>query len=138
MPRPLILAFVLAAAAGTAAAELSQRYRTWLDGPEGFLVTKAERKAFEKLTGDAEAEAFIALFWARRDPDLSTRVNEYRQQFDARVAKADREYSYENHPGRLTDRGKLLILLGEPDYNHMSASVVNWVDQQVPASQELP
>lgn len=99
----------------TARAELSERYRTWLDGPEQFLVTSSERKALRKATTDAEAQRLIDLFWARRDPNPSTRVNELRLEFDARVAQADREYGFASTRGCLSDRGRLLIVLGPPD-----------------------
>ena len=37
----------------------------------------------------AEAKAFIELFWAKRDPNLETPVNEFRQEFNMRVEAAD-------------------------------------------------
>jgi len=109
---PLALAFWLAAT--VAGAQLSQKFVEWPSGPSGFLLTEAERKAYAQLKTDAEAQAFIDLFWARRDPDLNTVQNEFKEDFDGRVAGADRQLSTENVKGSTSDRGKVLILMGVP------------------------
>ena len=110
--RTIVLAAVLVAA--VAGAELGSRYAEWADGPEGFLLTKKEEKEWKALTSDAEAEHFVELFWARRDPNLETPINEFRAEFDRRVHHADQEYVYPGFRGALTDRGRILILLGPP------------------------
>ncbi len=100
-------------------AELGEEYRNWAEGPETFLLTDAERSAWTEVGGDEEAQNFIELFWAKRDPDLSTRENEFRTQFDLRVAHADAEFAEEERRGALTDRGRTLILLGGPkEFRH--------------------
>ncbi len=102
-------------AASVASAALGETYRDWADGPVKFLLTRSERKAFKKLTTDDEARRFIELFWAKRDPDLGTTVNEFKLEFEHRVRVANEKYSFRDTPGSLTDRGKTLILLGQPD-----------------------
>jgi len=101
--------------ASVAGAALSEKYADWADGPVKFLVTRSERKELKRLKTDEEARRFIALFWARRDPDLGTAVNEFKLEFEQRVRTADEKYGFRNTPGSLTDRGKTLILLGQPD-----------------------
>ncbi len=86
----------------------------WAAGPEGLLLTDAERTACEGLTGPDEAAAFIDLFWARRDPDLATRANQVRDEMAARIAAADERFGEDDLRGALTDRGRVLILLGPP------------------------
>ncbi len=95
-------------------AELGDQYRDWAEGPDGILLTEAERSAWSAIGNDEAARDFIELFWAKRDPDLTTRENEFRTQFDARVKAADAEFAEENSRGALTDRGRTLILLGVP------------------------
>ena len=95
-------------------AELGDEYRDWAEGPEGFLLTEVERSAWSSIADDQAAEDFIELFWAKRDPDLSTRMNEFRVQFDSRVEAADAEFAEEESRGAMTDRGRTLILLGVP------------------------
>src|SRR5204862_541412 len=63
---------------------------------------------------DADAQAFVELFWARRDPTPETPVNELRQQFEQRIAEADKRYGFRNTPGSVTDQGLAYVLFGEP------------------------
>jgi GWxTD domain-containing protein len=98
-----------------AGAEQPADYRDYFDGPPGYLITKKEKKAWKKtVKSAAQAEQFIELFWAKRDPDLKTPLNEFKEDFDLRVAAADEAFGYEEKRGALTDRGQVLILLGRP------------------------
>jgi len=85
-----------------------------LKSPTGYLFTKDEKKALEKLGSEQEVNKFMELFWAKRDPDLNTQVNEFKADFEARVKAADKMFAVGSTPGSLTDRGKVLILLGRP------------------------
>ncbi len=96
-------------------AQMSDGISSWIDGPAGFLVTEEERQSFINLPNDEQAEEFIDLFWAKRDPDLSTEINEFKFEYDARVELADKEFSTEKDRGALAPQGKVLILLGFPD-----------------------
>ena len=88
---PLLLAAVLISA--SASAQVSYRYADWADGPVKFLMTKVEMKQWKTIHSDADAQAFIDLFWARRDPTPDTPRNEFRDEFDARVKIADDQFS---------------------------------------------
>ncbi|MCD4750147.1 MAG: GWxTD domain-containing protein [Thermoanaerobaculales bacterium] len=101
--------------------QISEDYRGWAEGPEGFLLTKKEVKAWSKISNDKEAKEFIALFWARRNPDPGAAFNQFRAQFDAMVKYCDEEYSYEGMRGALTDRGKVFILMGPPHHKQRRA-----------------
>ena len=109
---PLAVAVWLVAS--FAGAQLSETFKQWPDGPAGFLMTDADRKAYAQLKSDAEAQAFMDLFWAKRDPDLNTVQNEFKLDFDMRVAASDRQFSTDKLKGSLSDRGKVLILMGRP------------------------
>jgi len=115
MTRFLSLCVALFLLAVPAAAQLSETYAGWADGPEGFLLSAGERAAFEALGSDDDAEAWIELFWVRRDPDLNTRINEFKLDFEQRVAAADLQFVEGEGRGALTDRGRVLILVGIPD-----------------------
>jgi len=107
------LALLLLAAPGWA--QLSQKYAGWDEGPVRWLLTQDEKKAYDALKSDAEAQKFIDLFWAKRDPNLETRANEFKLDFEARVRAADKQFTEEKGPrGALTDRGRVLIVLGKP------------------------
>jgi len=104
------------------AAQLSQEYAEWPDGPVGALLTAAEHTEYQALTSDSDAQGFIDLFWAKRDPDLETRDNEARYDFDARVIAADQQFAEDETRGALTDRGRVLLLLGVPA-THFKAGI---------------
>src|SRR5664279_6532789 len=62
------------------------KYKDWEKSPEyAYLATDDDKKEWKKIASDQDAEKFIALFWARRDPDLKTPENEFRERFDALV-----------------------------------------------------
>jgi GWxTD domain-containing protein len=91
------------------------KYKDWDKSPEyQYLATDGEKKDFKKVSSDEEAEKFLALFWARRDPDLKTPRNEYRERFDALVKVADERFALGKKRGALTERGRALILIGPP------------------------
>ena len=98
-----------------AEAQLSSEYAGWADGPEGFLLTKKEKKAWDKISSDADAKRFIELFWARRNPEVNSPYNPFKAEFDAKVIFADETFDYPGHRGSLTDRAEVLILMGKPE-----------------------
>jgi GWxTD domain-containing protein len=113
--RLVIVYFVLAVCfAPIAAAQLSEEYADWAEGPEGFLLTKKEKKAWKKITTDAEAERFIELFWARRNPEPTSPYNAFKAEFDAKVQFADENFGYIGRRGALSERGWVLIMMGKP------------------------
>jgi GWxTD domain-containing protein len=92
-----------------------ERYKDWSKSPEFvFLATESEQKEWKKVATDEEADRFVQLFWAKRDPDLKTPVNEYKVGFDQRVKEADQYFTLPRLRGALTERGKAYILIGPP------------------------
>jgi GWxTD domain-containing protein len=112
--RMTLLAVAIAAVAASALAQLSPQFADWAKGPVQFLMTDQEQAQWKNVKTDAEAQAFIDLFWARRDPTPGTPANEFRDEFESRVAAADKAFASGRTRGALTDRGKLLILFGMP------------------------
>ena len=106
------IAVIVTAAA--AFALVSGRYSDWADGPVRHLMTREEIKQWKAIQSDADAETFIDLFWAKRDPTPDTPRNEFREIFDQRVAFADENFGNATERGAMTDRGKVFILLGQP------------------------
>jgi GWxTD domain-containing protein len=103
---------VLLITAGPAFAQMSAEYADYFEGPEGWLLTKDEAKQWKEITDDAAAKSFIELFWAKRDHDLETPVNEFRQEFNMRVEAADTNFGFAKTRGAMSDRGRVIILLG--------------------------
>lgn len=113
--------------AAASAFALSAEYIDWFNGPAQFIMSKDEIGIWRTLKSDEEARAFIELFWARRDPTPDTPRNEAREQFDARVAWADKNLTDGSRQrGSMTDRGKTLILYGQPKRIERSTADQSW------------
>jgi GWxTD domain-containing protein len=89
-------------------------YKKWLDEDVVYIISAEEKDVFQKLTTDAERDAFIEQFWARRDPDTSTRENEFKEEHYRRVQYANEQFTA-GKPGWRTDRGWFYIKFGPPD-----------------------
>jgi len=112
----VLFCFTLTVLVGPIAdAQLSGDIANWADGPEGFLLTKKEKKEWAKVKTDAEAERFIELFWAKRNPELHSSFNQFRDDFERKVVFADKNFTFGKHRGALSARGQVLILMGRPD-----------------------
>jgi GWxTD domain-containing protein len=109
-----VLAFMLfSLMAIPAFAGLSQPYEEWGSGPAKWIMTPEEQRAWRDVTSDGDAVNFIDLFWARRDPSQGTAVNEFKNEFDSRVAFSNSKFIEKRvKPGSLTDRGRVYIVLG--------------------------
>jgi len=95
---------------------LPQKYRDWLEKEVVYIIADQEREAFLELQTVGEWDAFIDSFWRRRDPDPLTPVNEFKEEHYRRIEYANRHLGRESPvPGWMTDRGKVYIILGEPD-----------------------
>ncbi|MFL6201528.1 MAG: GWxTD domain-containing protein [Thermoanaerobaculia bacterium] len=118
----LLTLALLAACAGTPTPNatdltnpfLGPEYTGWLIGPIARLATPEEIKAFQAITTDEQAQAFVEAFWAKRTGSADQFGNTVRQVFDKRSAEADRAFTESGYSGRRTDRGAIFILYGPP------------------------
>jgi GWxTD domain-containing protein len=108
-------AFSQAAVAGQKIS-LSPKYETWLDEEVLFIILPIERQVFRKLTTDRERDLFIEAFWKQRDPTPGTPENEFRTEHVRRIVYANKNFHRSTPlPGWRTDRGRIYIILGEPN-----------------------
>lgn len=114
MVRLATLAVLVTAFAVEGFAALSKQYADWAKGPYQHLMTNDERKQWASIKTDEQAQQFIDLFWARRDPTPGTPANEFRTGAEERVRVADERFGSGKVKGSATDRGKAFILLGGP------------------------
>lgn len=114
--RLLILAFSLALPAAAAQeAKLPERFRQWLDEEVVYIISPTERDVFLKLQSDRERDMFVEAFWKQRDPTPASEQNEFKDEHARRLAHANRVLGRETtRPGWRTDRGRMYIILGEP------------------------
>ncbi|MFQ5674839.1 MAG: GWxTD domain-containing protein [bacterium] len=81
-----------------------------------YIAKKDELKRMKALEGDEKIKAFDA-FWNPRDPDPSTRVNEYKEEYYRRIWYANKRFAtYGRDDGWKTDMGLIYVKLGPPDY----------------------
>jgi len=78
-----------------------------------FIITREERNIFLRLPA-SERKTFIDQFWAKRDSNPKTEVNEYKEEYLSRIEQANRLFRGEGIAGWLTDRGRIYILFGPP------------------------
>lgn len=82
---------------------------------EARLIMSGEESKIWKHLPDAETrKEFIKDFWEKRDPDPDTEDNEFKREFEARIAYANKHFR-EGGFGMNTDRGRVYIFLGPPD-----------------------
>jgi GWxTD domain-containing protein len=88
----------------------------WSKGPARYLLTSEQVANYDRLSTLAERSEFVTEFWKAHDPTPETPENEFRYEFERRVAFADARLSQEETRGSLTDRGMLFVLLGPPTW----------------------
>jgi len=88
----------------------------WADGPVRFLMTPEERHSFTRLADAVSRSEYVTTFWKNRDPKPETPENEFRDEFEKRIAFADSRFTQGETAGSLTDRGMVFILLGPPTW----------------------
>ncbi len=82
-----------------------------------LIMLRKEIKIYKHLPGKEAREAFIKEFWEKRDPNPETPGNEVKDEFDRRIEYINRWFSEKTGKGRgwESDRGRVYLLLGEPD-----------------------
>jgi GWxTD domain-containing protein len=96
--------------------KLPEPHRTWLREEVTYIISKVERETFLSLATEAERDAFIEVFWRKRDKNPATFENEYKAEHYERLAYANEFFGRDTfRPGWQTDRGRYYILLGKPN-----------------------
>ncbi|UCH93909.1 MAG: GWxTD domain-containing protein [Candidatus Aminicenantes bacterium] len=82
-----------------------------------LIMLKDEIRIYKHLADNEARESFIEDFWKKRDPTPGTEENENRMEFERRVEYVERWFKERVGKGRGwdSDRGKVYLLLGDPD-----------------------
>ncbi len=80
--------------------------------PLYYIASPSELKVWNKSLSDDAKRKYLTDFWAARDPNKGTQVNEARDQFYAAIAFANKNYKERNIPGWKTDRGRIFAKNG--------------------------
>jgi GWxTD domain-containing protein len=106
---------ILAPAAAAGEKKGPDKYEKWLKEEVALLILPEEKAAFEALKTDADKDLFIDLFWAKRDPSPGSKVNEFRDEWMARLAHVNKVYAFGVGPkGWRSDMGKVYLTFGPP------------------------
>jgi len=89
-------------------------HQKWVDEDVVYIITDAERLAFQQINSDEGREQFIERFWARRNPASGQAPNPFKEEHYRRIAYANEHFAA-SVPGWKTDRGRIYIVLGPPD-----------------------
>lgn len=80
-----------------------------------YIADQEEKRLFPELSLDGKRD-FLVAFWKKRDPTPETPRNEFKEDFIMRLMKARVHFSYGDHPGWKSDRGRILLTYGTPDF----------------------
>ncbi len=117
----LLLFLSLMIAGGTAQKKnrkvnLPERYRKWIEEEVVYIIAPLEQEIFLLLQTDRERDLFIQAFWAQRDPSRGDKENEFRKEHIRRFNYANKYFGRATpKTGWRTDRGRMYIILGEPN-----------------------
>jgi len=79
-----------------------------------FFAPADTLRGLVNASPDQRAAAWLQ-FWRETDPNPMTPENEALDQYFSRLRAANQRFTDEGTPGWLTDRGEVLISIGEPD-----------------------
>lgn len=85
--------------------------------PLDYLMDGSERGQYSTLSVDGKRN-WLKRFWAKRDPTRGTPRNEAREQWEANIKEANRQFvegGSSGRPGWSTDRGKIFMKMGRAD-----------------------
>ena len=95
---------------------LPENARYWLAEDAVYISSPDERCAFLLLDTDEEREQFMEQFWYRRAGDEISVDYHFKTEFYRRIVFANENYGSKTLAGRKTDRGRLYVISGAPDY----------------------
>ncbi len=96
-----------------------------------LVASEKELQTYRSISEETERQAYLGQFWAHRDPDILTGINErilehYRRVWYARTFFADQISPWDR-------RGEVYIRYGEPDFRSRSIQRQVNLDPQVEA-----
>ena len=84
-------------------------FRAWINSPEAYFATNAERDEWSaKVHSKEDADRFIEEYWKKRG-------EQFKKDVRTRIEKADQLFGLAGKPGALTPKGRVWIMLGSPN-----------------------
>lgn len=112
----IVVVFLFFGEAFAQKTELPERFKKWLEEEIVYIITPLEKEVFSKLKSDRERDLFMEAFWKQRDPTPGSAGNEFKQEHFRRINHVNHFFG-RGMPkaGWRTDRGRVYIILGEPN-----------------------
>lgn len=79
------------------------------------IITKGEKKIYQQLPNAEARRYFHSIFWHKRNPNPSSNENIFRKTFFERRQIAKTQFGTPEIAGDQSDRGRILMLLGDPE-----------------------
>jgi len=92
--------------------------------PMRYILSQQEWEQVDDLSYNNQ-EKWFEEYWTEKDPTPNTPFNEIKYEFFTRVEEANQVYSLRFVEGWETDRGRALILYGQPDRQEKKSYAVN-------------
>ena len=107
------------AATSLAQDKLSGDDKKWMEKEVGPIITKQEIATFQQISKN-DRKLFKELFWMRRY--RGTKENEFKDNYEARIDVADKNFKTRGAKGSESDMGKIFLLLGSPSQQQRGRS----------------
>lgn len=95
-----------------------------------YVSTVEERAELDRLQSKEEVQAFLDLFFERRDPTPETPENEFRDELVRRFNFANRNFE-DQEEGWKSDAGRIHILFGPPQAISRASSIEQQADARI-------
>jgi len=82
----------------------------------GYILSTEQKASYEELTSVDAKRRFLFMMWRAYDPEPNTLLNEFRRDYMARIQYANENFSTLRREGWHTDRGRVYIIYGKPNY----------------------
>jgi len=81
-----------------------------------YITTPEQRNTYKSLKDVEAKRRFLYSLWKKFDTNPATFINEFHQEYMKRVRYCNQKFSVMKKEGWKTDRGRVFIFYGEPDY----------------------
>ncbi len=91
-----------------------------------YIMSRNEWKTMKNLAPAAKKKE-LEIFWAKRDPDVSTSENELENEYYRRIAFTNEHFSMGSRKkdGWETDRGRIYIIYGQPSHVERPSAITD-------------
>lgn len=90
-----------------------------------YIASRSEVDVFENIQETEGMKKFLSEFWKRRDTNKESPQNEFKQLYFSNLQYVNSRYSTNLKEGWRTDRGRVVLIYGQPDEIERFPSTLN-------------